>query len=338
MIDQNLEFFNTAELLPAEDGGKGLELYRCPREVCEQLNPTAQNAAAYTTGSEIRFVPEGDGEVRLTLRSIGQPITRAIVYYGSIQSGWQTLFQYICDRPTELCFRVPNPDRLEAYSEAARQPFSPRVVRLLLPDEGAKIAFLGAQGAFRPPRAEEVPDKCLLFYGSSITHGSLACTPNGFFSSQVGRTLRCDVQNQGYAGGCHMEAAMAEYIAGKGDWTACVAEMGINIVGAVEPEEYRRRVREWIRIVHGANPKKYLFLTDLFYSPGDFRGERRVAEYRKAMADEVEAVRSPYVVYFNGLSLLNGVEYLSADLIHPTLDGVNEIARNLTAKLRPYLA
>lgn len=337
MIYQNLEFFNTAEMVPATDGGEGVQLFRCPEKVWSQCHSGVKNTSAYTTGSEIRFVIEGDGEARLTLRSMDKPIERCIVYYGSIQSGWQTLVKYVHNSPTELTFQVPHPEKLEAYSRAAGFPFSPRVVRILLPDEGCKLAFLGVQGNVRPPRADEVPGKCLLFYGSSITHGSLACSPNGLFSAQVGRALRWDVQNQGHAGNCHIEPAMAEFLANKGDWDAMVAELGVNIIGGVEPEEYRQRVRNFIQTVHGANPEKYLFMIDVFYSPNDFNADPRVAAYRQVMAEEVDRAASPYVVYLNGLSILNGVEYLSADLIHPTLDGVNEIARNLIARLRPYL-
>lgn len=66
MIYQNLEFFNAAEMRPAEDGKGGMEPYRCPAKVQEQLNPTAQNFVASTVGSEIRFVIEDDGEAKLT--------------------------------------------------------------------------------------------------------------------------------------------------------------------------------------------------------------------------------------------------------------------------------
>lgn len=337
MIEQGIELFNTAEVRAPEDGGAGVQLFRCPASVSSHLNKGAQNAAAYTTGSEIRFVMEEPGEVQITLRSIGKEIERAILYFGSVQSGWSTLVHYIRNTPTTLTFQAPDLSGPEAYTESCRLPFSPRVFRLFLPDEGCKLALMEVRGKVRPPKAEEVPSKCLLFYGSSITHGSLACSPNGFFTSRVGRAIGWDVQNQGYAGSCHIEPEMAEWLAQKGDWDAMVAELGINILGGVETEEYRKRVRRFIDTVHGAQPEKYLFLIDMFYCHDDFKGKPRVAEYRKTLEQEVEKTASPYVVYLNGLELMNGPQFLSGDKVHPNIDGVSEIATNLTARLKPYL-
>ncbi len=337
MIYQNIELFNTAEVISPEDGGEGVQLLRCPTSLRPHLNKGAQNTVTYTTGSEIRFVMEEEGEVQITLRSIGKPIERAILYLGSIQSGWSTLVHYIHNTPTTLTFKSQDLTTLEAYTKACDMPFSPCVFRLLLPDEGAKIALMDVQGSVRPPKAEEVPSKCLMFYGSSITHGSLACSPNGFFSSRVGRAIGWDVQNQGHAGSCHIEPEMAEWLAKKGDWDAMVAELGINILGGVETEDYRGRVRNFIDTVHGANPEKYLFLIDMFYCNDDFKGNPRAAEYRSAMAQEVAKTASPYVVYLNGLELLNGPQFLSGDKVHPNIDGVTEIATNLAARLKPYL-
>ena len=339
MIYQNVELFNVAEVITPEDGGEGVQLLRCPPSVRACLNPAAQDAAACVTGCELRFVIEEGDSATLTLRNLGASNARLLVYYGSMQSGWKTLTQYSHDTPTDLTFQYPDLDRLEAFAKASEFPFSPRVIRVLLPSEAGKIAFLGVKaGKVRPPRPDEVPSRgCLLFYGSSITHGSLACTQNGLFAQKVARALKMDAQNQGYAGSNFIEPEVADWLSQKGDWTAMVAELGINIVDQVEPEEYRRRVRYFIETVHGANPKKYLAMIDMFYSGRDFDKKPFAAAYRKVMAEEVARVNSPFVVYVNGLSILNGPEFLSSDFVHPSIDGVCEIAKNLTPVLEKYL-
>ena len=76
----------------------------------------------------------------------------------------------------------------------------------------------------------------------------------------------------------------------------------------------------------------------MFYCNDDFKGNPRVAEYRKAMAEEVARTASPYVVYLNGLDMMNGAQFLSGDKVHPNIDGVSEIANNITARIKPYLA
>lgn len=338
MIYQNAELFNIAELISPEDGGAGMQPLRCPSSVRAHLNAAAQNTAAYTTGCELRFVIEDDQPVTVTLRNIGTPTARVLVYYGSMQSGWKTLSYYTHDTATELTFQNSNSERLEAFAKAAQFPFSSRVIRVLLPDGGTKMALLGIRGNIRPPRPDEVPERgCLLFYGSSITHGSLSCSSNGMFTQRIARALKMDAQNQGYAGSCHIEPEMADWLAQKADWRAMVAELGINIVDTVEPEEYRRRVRYFIETVHAANPQKYLFMIDMYYSGRDFDKKPFAAAYREVMAEEVARIASPYVVYINGLSIMNGPEFLSSDFTHPSIDGVSEIANNLTARLRPYL-
>lgn len=336
MIWENIELFNTAELIPPEDGGAGLQLLRFP----QSLRPlvAANTSCTAVSGSELRFVIEDGGEASVTLRSLGGHCARCVLYYGSIQAGWQTLYHHVTPEPVTLTFREPaNLPTLQKMTDAAGLPFSPRVIRLLLADEGPRIAVIGASGNVRPPKPEEVPPKCLLFYGSSITHGSLACAPNGFFSCRTARLLGWDAQNQGHAGQCRFEEPMAQWLANKGDWDAMVAELGINVLSVYTPDEYRAHVRRFIDVVHGANPDKYLFLIDLFYCSLDFTDNPKADVFRAILTEETAKTGSQKVVHINGLDVLNGVRYLSADLAHPTFDGSVEISDNLARRLAMYL-
>ena len=43
------------------------------------------------------------------------------------------------------------------------------------------------------------------------------------------------------------------------------------------------------------------------------------------------------VTYINGLEVLNGMQYISADEVHPNIYGVQRIADVLTRKMREVL-
>ena len=165
MILNGVELYNVVETDPA--------MLRLPKRLFPALPPLGVGAAQNATGVELRFVPEGEVKLTLSTVSTSHPIV-ALLYYGSTQSGGNTLEYYIDKEPKTFTF-TPAPHLSELPTDT---PFSPQVLRLM--PAGGDIVLHKVEGKVRPPRADEVPQKTLLFYGSSITHGSLACAPNMF--------------------------------------------------------------------------------------------------------------------------------------------------------------
>ena len=143
-------------------------------------------------------------EVRLTLHmediTEGLPVS---LYFGGFQGPWETSVKMIGREPTAITIRMPR--SLPTLCRIAREHkhgFNPELVRVILPY--GKCVFDGVEGEVLPPQPGDTPDRTLLCYGSSITHGSLALgTPHTYVYRMAGQ-LGCDVRNLGMAGCCHL--------------------------------------------------------------------------------------------------------------------------------------
>lgn len=329
MIYNNFELYNIAELIPAESGG--FYMSRLPKNVREVMGQQGQNMSVCTGGAEIRFVLNS-GSAKITLR-LNSPAsaTHALVYYGGVQAGWTTLKQNIYDRSTTLIIENPSePEKLKAISDASGYKYETKVIRILL--ESNQTVLIDCSGDTRPPRIDEVPEKRFMMYGSSITHGSLACSQNLTYLSQIGRRIGYDFYSYGFAGSCLLESGVADYISEQGNeinprtWDFAVLELGINAL-KLESVEFKERVCYLLDRMLEKNPGKKLFVTDIYYHSGDLFGSPKTKEFREIVRFACAGRNG--VKYIDGLSLLTSPRGLSADFVHPNVDGVREIADNL---------
>ena len=338
MIYKNIEIFNAEELFPAR-AGEGVQWLRVPAGVAAALESgqNGQDKAEGSTGVELRFVILGDS-VKIRMAKAAKNDTTNIfhVYRGGIQGGWDDCELNVCVTEDVKEFTVKKSENLETLRKMAAEagdPWDPAVVRVIF-DRGA-YRLLDVEGDVRPPKAEECPKKTLLFYGSSITHGSNAMDMSHSFASVVGHRLRMDVRNLGMAGTCYLEHAFIDYIAQegvRGRWNAAVLELGINV--AEWPEEKIRERSEYaVCTVAGKNPDKPVFVISPFYSFHDFKGGQACARWRRILAETVQKAGLANVTLFDGLSLLGDASLLCADEVHPNIYGVMQIADRLTERL-----
>lgn len=316
MIFQNIEFHNVAEM---QAGEKGYTMYRVPESVRLQLNETARDMMSrFSTGIELRFKIKGDAATVILRADESEEAQVAYIYYGSFQGGWQYSSKVIHTGETRIT--IPGTDNLDALKAltAARQlPFDPEVVRVVLP-YGA-CYFVGVEGEVEPPAEADVPAKSYLAYGSSITHGSLALAAPYTYPFRIAQKLGCDYINLGFAGSAHLEKAMAEYIVSRKDWDFASVEMGINMLGdAFTPETFEQRVKAFVDVL-AADPRP-VYATSIFGFSGD--GQEKAAIYRDIVRKHAE----DKLIFIDGLELLNNSAYISEDLVHPTLEGIEQIA------------
>lgn len=332
MIYKNFELYNVANLVPV-DGG--MLMARVPENVRMAMAEQGRRMATAACGCEIRFVINS-GKAKLTLRT-RDPGTSAtaILYYGGVQAGWTTLYQKINDTDTVLEIAPPNePEKLKLISDAAGYPYSTQVIRLLF--DSPQIVIVDLEGDVRPPLAEETPAKRFMMYGSSITHGSLACAPNNTYLHQIARRLGCDMYSMGFAGACRMEPEMCDYLSEQDNeinprrWDFAVMELGINILG-IEPDDFEHRVMYLLTKMTTKNPDKKLFVIDIYYHSADLTNPEKSDLFREIVRRC--AAKFPQARHIPGKSLLTSARGLSADFVHPNIDGVDEIARNLGAIL-----
>lgn len=343
MIFKNADLFNICDMPPAADGRGGYDLFRLPPETRAEAEENLRvRTSHFLCGAEIRFVIRS-GTARVTLRTASARPEDAppaygqlVTYYGGIQSGWQTAFYRYTDQPTTLEIAPPtNLAELEKLTLLNGYPYAPCVVRLLFPN--APAVLLDIEGDIRPPEEEELPTLRGLMYGSSITHGSLALVANNFIPAALGRRLRADICNLGFAGSCRLEKSVADYIASRTDCDFFLSELGINVLG-MPLDEFDRRVRYYINTAAQAHTGKYFIVTDIFYCGSDLKDHAWVNSYRDIVRTAAAESGCANVHYVNGLELLSSSAGLSADMTHPNVDGMAEIVRNLGDELDRIMA
>ena len=140
--------------------------------------------------------------------------------------------------------------------------------------------------------------------------------------------------NQGYAGSAFMEKPMAEYIVSRKDWTFASVEMGINMLKKpLSDAAYEKRIEEFMGIL--AADGRPVFVTDIFTHNGDM--QERTELFREIVRKHAEGTK---LIYTPGKQLLSNPEYISADMTHPTGEGLSQIAERWSEIMRqiPYLA
>lgn len=328
-----IELHNVRELLYNKESG-GYKFSRMPMRVAEFM---ANEAYFSGTGCELRFVPIDD-EVTVKISTTAM-YKSAAVYYGSVAAGWREEHKRINGDVTSITFvKSPKAEILEKVSCENGFPFSPEVIRVILPE--GRYEIFDVIGKCRPPMENELPKRKYLAYGSSITHGSLARHLADSYAVRISENFGCDYYNLGFAGSAKLEPQVADYIANECDFDFATLEMGINVL-KMDSDEFRRRVEYFISTVAKAHPDKTIFCIDIFYMEDDFlygnSAENLTNGHRRIVKESVEKLALPNVIHIPGLEILNGSRWLSEDMVHPNARGVEEIARNLTAKIKEYI-
>lgn len=321
MILGQVELHNVHELLD-DPGGPGSICCRVPNDLRVTLNESAKNNALQATGCEIRFNLEGPRAV-ITLQSPEGP-TLAEVYQGDFFSA----LHIVDESPTRLVVERPEsePEMRQVTPSNAR--FDTGLTRVVLPWRPA-VRLISIEGETSLPEPEQSPDTRYLAYGSSITHGSTAVRPTGTYPARTAELLGTDLFNLGFGGGAHMEAGMADYIAGREDWHIATLEMGINVVQSFSVDEFHRRVEYFVTTIANAHPDDWIFCIDIFPCRYDFTGVEKCETFRSIVAERVRQLDRPKLVHVPGDAMLRSINGLTVDLVHPAPGGFEEMARNL---------
>ena len=327
MIFQGIDFHNVEEMEQCE---KGYRIWRLPKWLREKMNDGIRNTTSrYSTGVELRFVLKSDSADIILRAESAAEASVAYIFRGSIQGGWQTSSVAIGTEETKIpVTKADNIELLKKVTKQANLPFSPEVIRIVLPYN--TCYFVGVEGEVEPPTAAQLPGKTYLAYGSSITHGSLALAQPYSYAFRIAQKLKCDYLNFGFAGSAHLEAAMAEYIVSRKDWDFASLELGINMVSSFSVEEFERRVARFAEIFAGDSRK--VFVTDIFGTMDD-SSRPNTAKFREI----VEKYAADRFIYTRGAEILNRPEFISADGVHPSLEGVEEIVNHWSAVMERYL-
>lgn len=331
MICENVELHNVEEIIEQEDGKL---LLRIPDNLRKNLNENAKRNAFSPAGCEIRFnLKQGAAKIILKTEQEGG-INIAEVYQGIFKISTHIINK----EPTEILISVPqNIALLNRVTKEKNLVFDAYLTRVVLPHL-APIKIVDIKGEFFPPEKEQIPKIKYLAYGSSITHGSAAIRPTGSYAMRTAYHLGVDLINLGFGGGAHCEREIADYIAGRNDWNFATLEIGINMVGGFETEEFKKRAEYLIEKIATTHPDKRIFCMDLFTFYADFDpNSRKQNEFRKIVKEKVKKLNMPKLVHIDGRKILRKPSGLMTDLVHPSPEGMEEIASNLSSHIKKFL-
>ncbi len=320
MIWKNTELHGVDHVNETENGA---ELVRVPEKVRAALNINAQRTATFSGGVEIRFKMKSD-TAKITMKAENEVEAQvAYAVYGSIQGGWdKSSYRIGTENTTFEIKKMPVTGLLERIHSEYNHPFSPEVVRIVLPY--GKHWIVDIEGDIEPPAKEDTPSKTYLAYGSSITHGSMALGPLYTYPYRVSAKLGYDYINLGFPGSCGVEAVAAEYIRSRKDWDIATCELGINLIGSTSVEEFDNKVKVFCDIMEGET--RPVVFTDMYTSYNDINenDKKKAAAYRGIVKKYTEG----RFFYVPGNEIMTSPAHLAADFVHPNIDGQMEITDN----------
>ena len=337
MIFSNIEFHNVAELTP--DGEGAYIMHRLPVAVEDQISPGGKTGSTVATGTELRFKFVGD-TVSIKLRVNARPgdTFLAHIYHGSVLGPWQENKKYL--HGGDNVITLNRPQKVEQYkksTESGAFPFSYEVVRIVF--SYGNVRFVGVEGECEPPAPEDLPERTMLCYGSSVTHGASSLNIPWSYAFQLAEHFRVDVQNLGFSGNCRLESAMADEIAARGErgeWNFATLCMGINILNTPR-QKVEELVSNMIKTVAGRNPEKHIFCISPSYCRSDFHDLGLAEVWREVIEEQVRLYNSPFVHYINGLDLINGAWGISGDCSHPSPIGIRSMVNGLIKAMEKYV-
>jgi hypothetical protein len=307
----------------------GHRLGRLPTAVRDRIEAKTQTTEARGTGCELRFRLLGDHAV-IRLRT--QPMTDrpqsclVEVWYGAIPAGPQISPVVIDDRWTEV--RIPRPDVALLVRVLPGSCWSPGLVRVRLQyDRFFELDTV--DGDIAPPEPGDAPARRLCCYGSSITHGASALLPSTTGMWQSANALGLDLLNLGFPGTAYLEPAIAEHIAADPSWHVATAELGINVIGRWQPEEFAAKVEVFLGIL--ATAGRPVLATGPYRSRPDLDNPERVAAFRRIVA---EACARHHLHHVDSGLFLTDWRQLTADLVHPNPAGMAAIGARWAQEIR----
>lgn len=337
MIFQNAELHNITELV-FDPIFKDYQMMRIPHPLKNMLHERAQRASEYCCGCEIRFRMISD-EVTIHLRRT--PVSDRIlktgvleIYQGDLQGSYEISPPILSTEPTAIKIKRLNWSNLKLLTEKNGYTYHPELTRVLLPyDWGCAISSI--EGEISPPYPEDLPEKTLLLYGSSISHGGNSSTPSGTYAMNLARMLHMDLENLGSAGSAYMETPVAEYIANKKNWDMALIELGVNVVEQWSVKTFHDTASRFLDLIASKHPHQKIFCTDIYLNYLDFKSDSQTTAFRDCLESVVtKELNHKNLFYLNGLSMLTDVSGLSSDGLHPANSGHNEIAQNLYKSMK----
>jgi hypothetical protein len=315
MIYDNIYFHNVVDLVESPFGG--LHMARFPQEIWDKTESSGGcGIIRSSNASEIRFVAD-PGQLRLYLSTIDKSDAQIVHLLGS-----QIYAQETLEAGKTHCVELNIPSFPENRSPEvfAAGGFSPNVYRIY--SVGATLAYHGMDtigNNVRPPKAEEMPSRRWLAYGSSITQ----CSASFYnYVNAAAQMLDVDPINLGMGGSCFVENEIADFIAQRDDWDFASFELGINLLSdKSDNKAFADKVDYLLSQVTTEHPDKPLFLITIFDNGVAY--EQAPSAWQHDLNEKNEILRAMAQRYTKNVTLIEGTDIVrdfrgfQRDLLHP---------------------
>ncbi len=226
--------------------------------------------------------------------------------------------KYIMPSNQTITLHIEINEKFLKYSSALpKSSFSPKVIRFVIGySEYIKFKGINTFGhEIMSPNSNKIPNKTLLIYGSSISHGGQALDYIDSYAFLLSRLLNINVLNKSIPGSCQAESIMIDYLKSIQS-SATFALFGVNILNLYDINEYKEHIKYIID-----NLTYNLYLTSILNNHYllDKEEQSKLIKFRDI------AKNIGFANYIEPSNLVD-MTSLTTDLLHPSNYGQLQIA------------
>lgn len=304
--------------------------HRLPRAVAEQVNPGVAQLYRHCAGGRIRFRTDSSRiAVKVNLLEISADARFSLQFVAGMDLYLDGNFRMILPPPVDL------ENSYTAMVDLGQKGMHD--VTICFPAYGSVTGLeigLDSDAQLLPPKPYRIAMP-VVFYGSSITHGSCTSRPGTSYPNILSRRLDCDYINLGFSGNALGEQVMAEYIADL-SMSAFVCEYDHNSPNAAF---LRQTHAPFIRRIREKNPQLPIVLMS---RPRARFNDEEEAKRREVVLETYENARASgdtNIYFVDGAGILNifGGDNGTVDTVHPNDLGFACIAKALGDVLETVL-
>lgn len=318
LILNDIWFYNVDNL---EEKNGGYILNRFPQKLMDNLGVSIHTRGRFYSrraiGSEIRFKTKAPF-FDLCLESIKEDLSIHI-FIGD--------FSYkkiiIKDSRTNN-IHIEIPEKFLHNREKVEYTYSPYLIRVVIGFPGY-VCFksLDTFGyPLLPITENDHPNKTVVIYGSSISHGSEAIDYINSSAFIFSRLTGYEVLNKAIPGSCQGEKIMIDYLKTL-EPDAYFIEFGVNVLGLFTIDEFKKRVDYIVQELSGN-----LYLTSIYDNSGILEENAKINSFRNyigSMNKKGVKIIPPDVIKMTDLT---------TDLLHPSEFGQMKIALRLMNEIK----
>lgn len=185
-------------------------------------------------------------------------------------------------------------------------------------------------------------DKCVIFYGTSITQGGCASRPGMAYTNIISRRLNMKCINLGFSGSGKGEPEMARIITEIEKPGCIVLDYEAN---SIDPEHFHKTLPEFVKILRSAHRgvpilvvSQIRFANELI-DEDSFKKSLANKDFQLKMVEELNLKGDKFIYFYDGSELLgDSFDECTVDGVHPTDLGFLRIADKLTPVLEKILS